>query len=314
MTEARDAAGLKAAVFGATGPIGRQVTRVLLERGADVRVVSRSAERLARDFGDTAAERHPADLEDPTAARGAAADRHLVIHAVGLPAESFERHVPIARNAVAACREGGARPFLVTSYWSYGPGDRAPMPEDRPRSGDSRKAEVREREEEVFLEADGAVARLPDFYGPEEGYSLLNEALASVTAGETATWPGDPDAPRDFLHYGDAGRLLVDLALREEAYGEPWNVPGSGGATPRELLERAAAAAGTELRIRRIRPWMARLVSIVRSDVRAFLDVMPLYEAPALLDTSKLEALLGPAEVTPYGEGIPETVAWMEAR
>lgn len=312
--EVRDATGLKVAVFGATGPIGRYVTRALLERGADVRVVSRSANRLAREFGEAAVERHPADLEDAGAAREAALDRHLVVHAVGLPAEIFERHVPIARNVVAACRNAGARPFLVTSYWSYGPGDAAPMAESRSRRGDSGKAAVRERQEDVFLEADGAVARLPDFYGPEDGYSLLNEALASVVAGETATWPGDPDAPRDFLYYADAGRLLVTLALRKEAYGEPWNLPGSGGVPPRELLEQGARVAGTSARIRRIRPWMARLASLVRSDVRAFLDVMPIYEAPALLDTSKLEALVGPVDVTAYGEGIPATVDWLAGR
>lgn len=312
--ETRDATGLKVAVFGATGPIGRQVTRVLLDRGAEVRVVSRSPDRLARDFGDAPAERHPADLQDPAAAREAARDRHVVIHAVGLPAEMFERHLPIARNAVAACREAGSRPFLVTSYWSYGPGDEAPMPESRSRSGDSRKAQIRGQMEDLFLEAEGAVARLPDFYGPEEGYSLLNEALASVTAGETADWPGDPDAPRDFLHYADAGRILAELVLREAAYGEPWNVPGSGAAPPRELLEMGAREAGTRAKIRRIRPWMARLVSLFRSDVRAILDVMPLYEAPAVLDTSKLEALLGPPSVTPYEEGIRGTVEWMAGR
>ena len=312
--EGRDAAGLKVAVFGATGPIGRRVTSVLAERGADVRVVSRSPENLARHFGELPVERHAADLEDPAAAAGAARDRHLVVHAVGLPAEAFDRHVPIARNAVAACREAGARAFLVTSYWSYGPGQTEPMREDRPRRGDSRMARIREREEEVFLEAGGAVARLPDFYGPEEGYSLLNEALGSLVAGDTADWPGDPDAPRDFLHYADAGRLLVELALREEAYGEAWNVPGSGAAPPRQLLETGARAAGTAPKVRRIRPWMARLAALFRSDVRAFLDVMPLYDAPAVLDGSKLEALLGPLPGTPYEEGIPETVAWLSGR
>lgn len=310
----RDATGLQAAVFGATGPIGRRVTSELVGRGAHVRVVSRSPGKLERHFGDLPVERHPADLEDAAAAVTAARDRHLVVHAVGLPAEAFARHVPIARNVVEACGEAGARPFLVTSYWSYGPGDGNPMREDRPRTGESDKARIREREEEVFLGAGGAVARLPDFYGPEEGYSLLNEALASLVAGGTADWPGDPDARRDFLHYADAGRLLVELALREGAYGEAWNVPGSGAAPPRELLEMGARAAGTEPKVRRIRPWMARLAALFRSDVRAFLDVMPLYEAPAVLDTSKLEALLGPPSVTPYDGGIPETVAWLSER
>lgn len=305
---------MKAAIFGATGPIGRQVARALLERDVEVRVVSRRAENLVRDFGAMAVERRTADLEDPGAAREAAHGADLVIHAVGLPAELFERHVPIARNAVDAARSAGARAFLVTSYWSYGPGDAEPMPETRPLTGSSRLARIRQEEERVFLSAGGAVARLPDFYGPEPGLSLMNDAIEAVAAGKTANWPGDPDAPRDFLYYPDAGRLLAELALREEAYGEVWNVPGSGAEAPRRVLSRAAGAAGTRLRLRRIRPWMARLASLFKPDIGPFIEVIPLYEAPAVLDTSKLEGLLGPPATTPYEDAVPATVKWLAER
>lgn len=303
---------LKAAVFGATGPIGRSVARTLLDRGAAIRAVSRSRENLARHFGDLDVELHPADLMDPDSAVAAAEGCNLVVHAVGLPAELFERHVPIAENAVAACRKAGAWPFLVTSYWSYGVGDQEPMPESRSRAGPSDMARIREAEERAFLDADGAVARLPDFYGPEEGLSLLNDALDSVRRGATATWPGDPQAPRDFLYYGDAGRLLVDLAFQEEAYGDAWNVPGSGVETPAALLERAARIAGTRAKVRRIPRWLARLVGLFRADVRSFIDIMPLYEAPAILDTSKIEGLLGEIRTTSYDDGLAATLHWLE--
>lgn len=305
---------MRVAVFGATGPIGRRVSRELLHRGIEVRAVSRSAANLERDFAGLPVERHPADLEDPSAAVAAARGCDRVVHAVGLPAERFERHVPIAQNAAGACSEAGARAFLVTSYWSYGPGDDAPMPESRLRAGGGDKPAIREREERIFLNVGGAVARLPDFYGPEPGASLLNDALDAVRRGATASWPGDPDVPRDFLEYGDAGRLLVDLALRDEAYGEAWNVPGSGAETPRALLERAARIAGTRARVRRIRRWMARLAALFRPDVRAFLDILPLYEAPMTLDTSKIEGLLGPIHPTAYEDSIPATLSWLAER
>lgn len=271
--------GTKAAIFGATGPIGRRVAAALLEREVEVRVVSRSLESLMGHFEGWPVEHHPADLEDPDAAS-----------------------------------QAGARALLVTSYWSYGPGDRDPMPESRPMAPGSEKAAIRAEQERVFLDAGGAVARLPDFYGPDEGLSLLNDALDAVRLGRTATWPGDPDAPREFLYYPDAGRMVADLALRDEAYGEPWNVPGSGPEAPRRILAMAAAAAGTTPNVRRIRPWMARLVGIFRSDVRAAVDVMPLYDAPAVLDTSKIKRLLGPVETTPYQAAIRATLAWLDGR
>lgn len=299
-------------VFGATGGIGRRLVPELRGRGVDVRAVSRSRENLERAFGGGGAELTVADVGDPGAAAEAAEGSDVVVHAVGLPAEEFDRHVPLARSAVEAASRAGARSFLVTSYWSYGIGDEGAMAEDRPRRGASRMSEVRERQEEVFLEADGAVARLPDFFGPERGVSLLNDGLEDIASGDRASWPGDPDVPRDFLFYPDAGAILADMVLEERCYGRPWNVPGSGAEPPRALLRRAADLVGEELRLRRIRRWMAFLVAPFDSEVRAFLDVMPLYEAPAVLDCGALRELLGPVETTPYDDALEETLRWME--
>lgn len=304
---------MKVAVFGATGPIGRRTAADFLGRGHEVRVVSRSEERLERDFGETGAERASADLMDRDAAVRAARGCHLVVHSVGLPAPRFEDHLELSANTVAACRESDARAFLVTSYWSYGPGDEEPMREDRPRTGDSRMSEIRARQEEIFLEAGGAVARLPDFFGPEEGLSVLNDALDAARNDSRVLWPGDPDAPRDFLSYVDAGRLVAELALANGAYGAPWNVPGSGARPPRELVEMGAAHAGRSVKVRGVGKWMARLAAIFRSDVREFLDVHPLYRAPMILDTSRIRELLGEdaVETTPYGTAVMQTMEWL---
>lgn len=303
---------MRVAVFGATGGIGRHLVPELLDRGVEVRAVSRSRENLERDFAACGAEIVPADIGNREAADRAAGGCDVVVHAVGLPAESFDRHLPLARSTVEAASRASARPFLVTSYWSYGPGDEQAMPEVRARRGASRMSAVREEQEEIFLGEGGAVARLPDFYGPDPGSSLLNDGLESVLDGDTVSWPGDPEAPRDFIYYPDAGRVLADLLLEERSYEEPWNVPGSGPEPPRSLLQRAARIAGRELRLRRIRRWMAYLVAPFDSEVRAFLDIMPVYEAPVVLDCSKLEGLLGEIRTTDYGDALSATLSWME--
>lgn len=58
----------RAVVFGATGTTGREIVRELRRRDIATRAVSRSSEKLARDFGDLDVERHAADLADPSAA------------------------------------------------------------------------------------------------------------------------------------------------------------------------------------------------------------------------------------------------------
>ncbi len=42
---------------------------------------------------------------------------------------------------------------------------------------------------------------------------------------------------------------------------------------------------------------------------RAFRDVSPLYERPAILDTTAIHALLGAIRVTPYEEAIRRTLS-----
>ena len=203
-----------------------------------------------------------------------------------------------------------ARGMLVTSYWSYGPGDDTPMSEDRPYTSGSEAARIRRQQEDVMLQAGACVARLPDFFGPGAEISPVNDALSSVHGGTPALWPGDPDAPRDLLSLPDTGHTLCDLAAQAEAYGRAWNVPGCGSQAPRWVLELAARIKGVRLRLRRGRRWMLTLAGLFNREIRAFKDVLPLYEHPAILDTSRIRGLLGEIRTTTYEEAIRATFAW----
>ncbi len=303
----------RVAVFGATGATGRQITRELQRRGVAVRAVSRSSDNLARDFGGMDVERHAADLTRRQAAIEAAAGCDLVFHCVGLPADVFPLHVPLTRTTAAAMEAHSARGVLVTSYWSYGPGDDEPMSEDRAPVPGSEMARIRKEQEEVMLAAGGCVARLPDFYGPGADLSLANDALEALRAGKTVTWPGNPDVRRDFIFVPDSGPVLCELTSRPGAYGRPWNVPGSGAETPRTILECAARILGTELRLRRGRRWMLELAALFNRQIRGFRDVFPLYERPVILDTTRIRDLLGELQLTSYEAGIRQTFDWMES-
>ncbi|HKK07431.1 MAG TPA: NAD(P)H-binding protein, partial [Gemmatimonadota bacterium] len=75
----------RAALFGATGSLGRHLAGELLSRGIEVRAVSRSRENLERDFGGMDVDVHPADLCQPAAACRVAEGCDLLFHCVGLP-------------------------------------------------------------------------------------------------------------------------------------------------------------------------------------------------------------------------------------
>lgn len=300
-----------AAVFGATGATGREITRELLRRGVAVRAVSRSIENLRRDFGELEVELRVADLMDREAALAAAEGCELIFHCVGLPLHSFDLHPPMTRNTASAMAAHDSRGVLVTSFWSYGPQASTSVSEDHPPAGDCRKCRLRREQEEVMLEAGGAVAILPDFFGPGAEASMLNDALATAAAGKRALWPGDPDAPRDFVYIPDVGPVLCDLAWRRESFGERWNVPGSGAVTPRHLIEWVAQG---EVRIQRARRWMLVLGGVFKRQLREFRDVLPLYDGPYGLDGSRLASLLEELEPTPYDKALPATVSWLSGR
>ncbi|HKK28583.1 MAG TPA: NAD-dependent epimerase/dehydratase family protein [Gemmatimonadota bacterium] len=302
----------RAALLGATGSLGRHLARELLRRGVEVRAVSRTRSNLERDFGELDVELHPADLDQPASACRVCEGCDVLFHCVGLPLGAYEQHVRLARSTAEAMRVSGARTVAASSYWSYGPNGSTEMAEDDPPVPGCGPCEVRRRMEDVLIGAGAAVAILPDFYGPMATISLLNDALASVAAGDRVRWPGNPDAPREFIYLPDAARLLCDLAARPAAEGRRWNVPGGPARPPRELLEEAGGIAGRKPRVSALRGWMVRVAALFRSDAREFGTILPLYDRPVGLDASRLRDLLGEVELTPYEEGMRATLAWLE--
>lgn len=301
----------KAVIFGATGATGKHIARELHNHGIVTRVVSRSHFNLDRVFADMDVETVVADLQDESAAKQASDACEVIFHCVGLPVERFRDHIPISRNTISAMQAAGARGILVSSFWSYGPTQTHPVSEAHPRHPKSKKERIRKEQEDIFLEAGAAVTILPDFYGPDTEIGFLNPALRAIEAGETANWIGNLDRPRELIYVPDAAFPIVELALRNEAYGERWNVAGPGAVTPRQLIERAAAYCGTKPRVRTANRPLLTLLGLFNSQLRAIKELYSLYMNPPILDTSRLRSLIGDYPVTPYEEGIRKTIDWI---
>lgn len=301
-----------AAVLGATGPTGRAIARELLQRGVPTRVVSRSAAHLARDYADTAAQRVVADVLEPGACRTAIEGCEVAFDCVGFPLGQFDKHVTSAKALVLAMGETGARCVLVTGYWSSAPAD-GPISQSSPGKPTNAKNRVRIEQERILRGTGAAAVVLPDFYGPNVGVSVLNDAIKAMLAGSVVIWPGDPTALRDFVYIPDIARPVVEIALKPEALGRRWVIAGSGARAPAELLKQAAASVNKPLRLKRITPIMCRLSAILRRDMRHFAPVHPIYNAPATFDDSETRALVGDWPVTQYDRSIAATIDWLRS-
>src|SRR3712207_2379252 len=117
---------MKAVVTGATGFLGGHVTRLLAERGDDVRVTYRNPERLKHlkgiDF-----KRAKADVLDFKAMRRAMKGHDVLFHTVGFvgsnPTELVWRmnaHAPVVAVEAAAA-EGLERGLLTSTISANGP-------------------------------------------------------------------------------------------------------------------------------------------------------------------------------------------------
>ena len=304
------------AVLGATGATGRAVAEELVRRQIPTRVVSRSEANLREAFDRLPVDRLAADLVDPDATRRAVPGHDGVIVCLGLPPSRFGQYPAIARSIAAAIQDEHAHGVLVSSYWSYSPVRYVPIDEDHPRRPTASLARLRKEQEDILCDAGACVAMLPDFFGPgvRPRHSMINDAWAATRRGRRAAWFGNPDAERDFLYVPDVGPILVELAMRRQGAGQRVNVPGSGHATPRALIEMAAERVGTRPRIQRIGPALAWLAGLLVPDVRALRPLLPLYERAAWMSGERLEAMIGSTGRTSYEDALMPTLESLEAQ
>jgi len=219
----------------------------------------------------------------------------------------------------AAAAAGVSRLVLVSSVYSYGVPQTRKVGEDHPRMPETYKGRMRKEQEDITFEAQrkgqlpALVVRLPDFYGIHADNSLANPILRAALAGKTATWFGPVDAPHEFMFVSDAGTVIVELATRNDAYGEAWNFAGPGEITPREFMIKAYAVLGRQPKFRTLGRTMLKVAGWFKPEARELIEMLYLQERPVLLDDSKLQRLLGTVHKTSYEEGIHRTMDWMRA-
>lgn len=299
------------AVVGATGPTGIHLARELVQRGRQVRVVSRDRERLRTSFTGLEVEIAPADAlaADPLAA--AIAGCELVVDCIGLPPEQMSLHPAAARTIVAAAGRVGARCLQISSYWAFLPSDKGVLSESSPREGDHPWYRPRREAEDVFLAAGASVVHLPDFFGPDVHTSSVQMALEDAVAGRPVRCIGGAATEREAGYVLDLMRMVATLSEHDEAYGTDWALPGAGPLSPARLAQIAGEHLGRRVRVQAAPPWMLRLLALFSREVRGILPMVGHYSRPVRYDTGKLRKLLGPPQPTPFEVSIPATLDWL---
>lgn len=301
------------AVVGATGPTGRALAAELAGRKCPVRVVSRRADALNAHFPGPEFEKKPGDAMEFASLAAALKGCDLVVDCIGLPGDRMADHPSTARNIARFAGGSGARCMQVSSYWSFMPIKALPLSERHPREGGPPWARLRREAEDILRSAGGAIVHLPDFFGPGVHTSTLQLGLIDAVNGKPMSWIGPEDVRRDYIYVPDAMRVVADLLAREEAYRDDWVVPGSGPISAVQLAEILTRLLNRDVRVRAASPWLLRILSLFKKDLRGFMQVVPEYVKPISFEGNKLNQLLGYTARTSYEDALGATIKSIQA-
>ena len=156
-------------VFGANGPLGRAVVKVLQEKGLSILAVSRSG---GGDHG-SGVDSMTVDAMDADAVKTVCKDASTIYHCMNTPYSTWaETHVPIMKGLLAGVKDSGAKFIYGDNLYAYAPQADGHYHEDLPWAPETKKGRIRAEllnMIEAESEANGfpfAVGMASDFYGP----------------------------------------------------------------------------------------------------------------------------------------------------
>lgn len=306
----------KALVLGASGAMGYAITKELCNRGIEVVAFARNREKLGRLFqeeeniqivaGDVFKQ---ADLID--AARGV----DVIFHAINIPYTDWEIKQPqLLQNVLETTKYYGVKLAMVDNIYAYGRQGRAKITEEAEKNPHTKKGKVR-LQLELMAKQFGVpvlIAHFPDFYGPNAESTLIHHTLQSVLGNKMASFVGDQRLAREYIFTPDGAKAMVELALREDAYGQNWNIPGCGVITGEEIIQHIRALTGYTKRVMTVKANMIRLLGLFDKQMKEFREMLYLTEEPVVLSGEKYEKYIGKVPRTPYHDGLQKTITHMK--
>ncbi|MBS4210039.1 SDR family NAD(P)-dependent oxidoreductase [Bacillus sp. FJAT-50079] len=305
----------KALVLGASGGIGYALVRELTARGIEVIAFSRGEEKLNALFqheaqvtifpGDVLVEREVIEAADGV---------DVIFHAVSFPYQEWnEKHPSCMEIIIKTAKMREAKIAFVDNIYAYGRQSQIEVYEDTKKEPHTKKGKIR-LSMENRLKGSGVpflIVHMPDLYGPNAENTILHETLKNVVQNKTANYVGHLKIAREFLFTLDGAKALVELALREDAYNQNWNIPSAHPIIGEEIIEILRQETGYKKPIRMVSKTMIRIIGIFQPFMKEMVEMMYLTEDPVILSGKKYEEKIGTIPRTPYKEGIKITLNWM---
>jgi nucleoside-diphosphate-sugar epimerase len=273
------------------GPVGSAVARELLDRGEQVRMITRSGS------GVDGTDRVAANASDAHRLSELATGAAAIYNCVNPKYTDWETDWPPVANALLAAAESSGAVLATTgNLYVYGEVDR-PMTEATPLAATGHKGKVRIQMWRDAMAAHEAgrirafEVRGGDYLG---GNSLMSLIIApAMRKGRTAYVPAALDAPHTWTNVQDVAKLLVVGAGDERAWGRAWHVPSSPARTVRELTAVAAAQLGAEPKVRSLPQSVVWTAGVFNPLLKELRETQHQFRKPFVLDSSAAEQTFG---------------------
>lgn len=308
----------KALVLGASGAMGYAITKELCGRGIDVIAFARNKKKLEDLFhGEERIQIVAGDVCKQENIMEAAKGVDVIFHAVNIPYTDWELKQPeLLKNILETTKYHGAKLAMVDNIYAYGRQEGARVTEEAVKNPHTKKGKIRLQLELMAKQAGVPVltAHFPDFYGPNAESTLIHHTLQGVIANKISSFVGDKKLAREYIFTPDGAKAIVELALRDDAYGQNWNIPGCGVITGEEMIGHIRELTGYTKPIMTVKKRMIGMLGLFDKQMKEFVEMLYLTEEPVILSGEKYERYVGKVPKTSYREGLKETISFLERK
>lgn len=315
----------KAIVIGATGGTGAAITQELIKRGITTVAYGRSRHKLELLAAKLGFPGHlqlaVGDAFNPDEIVAASQDADVMFHCANVPYHEMEsRLLPLGESVMKAAEQLGLKVVVIDGIYPYGRRQMNEVTEEHPKQPHTRKGKTRLAYEQMLFSsrwsrAQVMIVRLPDYYGPTANEaSYLGSTLESIAKGKMAFFIGNMETPREYIYLPDAAVMVVELASRENTYNQNWNIPGAGIIAGKEIVRIAQRAAGVTKPVMALGKIGLSLIGLGVPVMKEVVEMLYLTKEPLVLSRQKYERNIGPVQVTPFAEGIAETIAQLQKK
>jgi nucleoside-diphosphate-sugar epimerase len=284
---------MKQTILGANGTIGTLLAKELAIYTNQIRLVSRNPKKV-----NETDELFPADLTNEEMVEKAIEGSEIVYLVVGLDYNINvwrEKWPKLMKATIASCVKHKAKLVFFDNVYLYDIKAIEHMTEDSPINPISKKGMVRKEIAGMIMKGVKAanltalIARAPDFYGPGNEKSFLNETVfKNIKKGKRPNWFIDATKKHSFIYTPDAAKATAILGNTPEAYNQVWHLPTDKNTlTGEEWVSLFNKEMNSSKKVMVLPMFMLRILGIFMPFMREMPEMMYQYDRDYFFDSSK---------------------------